>query len=132
MGGTKVVANALFFLLGMRPCSAAATSAVGVSVSPEEGPRSAGRGPAVGVGDKGLGLPVGCGIRMGMERERRRIGRHDLAFRVLQSRSQSGSGKRKITRTEGGWAPYETRCSRRMGEMTTLVARVRIKSCTSI
>lgn len=28
-----------FFLLGMPPCSAAATSAAGVSVSPEEGPQ---------------------------------------------------------------------------------------------
>ena len=37
---------------GTPPCSAAATPAAGVSVSPEEGPRSAGRGLVVAVGGK--------------------------------------------------------------------------------
>lgn len=40
------------YCAGTPPCSAAATSAAGVSVSPEEGPRSAGRGLVGAVGGK--------------------------------------------------------------------------------
>jgi hypothetical protein len=42
--------------LGTRQCSAAGTSAAGVSVSPEEGRRSAGHGRVVAAGDKWIVL----------------------------------------------------------------------------
>lgn len=50
LGGPVEIANTR--APGTPPCSAAATSAAGVSVSREEGRRSAGRGPVVVVGDK--------------------------------------------------------------------------------
>jgi hypothetical protein len=57
VGVVKLTVMCVF--LGTPPCSAAATFAAGVSVSREEGRRSAGRGLVVAVGGKGGVSPVG-------------------------------------------------------------------------
>ena len=70
---------------GTRPCSAAATSAAGVSVSPEEGPLSAGRGLVVAVGGKEWKASGRMWNLDGWFNGRGSIrGRHDLAFGVIQ------------------------------------------------
>lgn len=141
--GRHANASCLSWLTGTRPCSAAATSAAGASVSREEGPRSAGRGPAAGLGDKGLCRLVGWRNRSRTVEGRGVVG-FDLIWRLgcynrasksgWEGRSKKRMGKimsgnerarLRTTRSCGRPCPKanRTRCPQRMAETSTLIGK---------